>query len=79
MVEDELDDTTSAIAKIAWDLIEKYSPDGFNEAWEKFSEEMRARYIREDDGDFDAYMQRCCEIFENEWNDETNHPTARHN
>ena len=33
-----------------------------------FQDEVRARYIAADDGDFDAYLAEAFEIFECEWN-----------
>ena len=66
---------TTNYAKIAWSLIEKSNgntQDDFDDASELFEEEVRARYIAEEDGDFETYLKEARAIFETEWNDKAN-------
>ena len=66
-------------AKLAWDLIEKASDNSraeFDEAYSTFKDEVRARYVPADDGEFDTYVAEAFNVFQNEWNDSTNWPGA---
>jgi hypothetical protein len=58
-------------AKIAWGLIEKANgrtQDDFDNASEIFKDEVRARYVAADDGDFNDYLEEAVAILEVEWN-----------
>jgi hypothetical protein len=66
------DQEAQTLFRIAHDLIAEkqyayHDDDAHRDAVERFSLEMRARYVQADDGDFETYMQDRMAYFETQW------------